>query len=111
MGRLVDLFYICIYVFANVAKIKMLQEPKSSKTLLNPKSVKCIYKTHTHTHTHTHPYVFRQTLRIEIIWLEIQFRKEPHSANSLASFPHIWRLIAEKSRLETKKENLEIINI
>lgn len=51
MGRLVDLFYICIYVFTNVAKIKMLQEPKSSKILLNPKSVKCIYKTHTHTHT------------------------------------------------------------
>ena len=73
MGRLVDLFYICIYVFTNVAKIKMLQEPKSSKILLNPKSVKCIYNTHTHTHTHTPLYI--QTLTIEIIWLEIQFRK------------------------------------
>lgn len=91
-----DLFYIRIYVLTNVAKIKMLQEPKSSKTLLNPNSVKCIYK------THTHHYIFRHTLRIEIIWLEIQFRKGPHSANSLASFPHTWRLIAEKPRLETK---------
>lgn len=97
MGRFMDLFYICIYVFMNVAKIKMLQELKSSKTLLNPKSVKCLYKT-------THTYIFRHTLRIEIIWLEIQFRKGPHSANSLASFPHTWRLIAEKPRLVTKKK-------
>lgn len=96
MGRLMDLFYIRIYVFTNVAKIKMLQELKSSKTLLNPKSVKCIYNTHTHS------YMFRHTFGIEIIWLEIQFRKGPHSANSLASFPHTWRLIAEKPRLETK---------
>lgn len=50
-----------------------------------------------------HTYIFRHTLRIEIIWLEIQFRKGPHSANSLASFPHTWRLIAEKPELETKK--------
>ena len=91
------LFYIRIYVFTNVAKIKMLQEPKSSKTLLNPKSVKFIYK------THTHPYIFRHTFGIEIIWLVIQFRKGPHSANSLASFPHTWRLIANQDLDKIKK--------
>lgn len=53
MGRFMDLFYICIYVFMNVAKIKTLQELKSSKTLLNPKGVKCLYKT-THLYIQTH---------------------------------------------------------
>lgn len=55
-----DLFYVCIYIFMNVAKIKTLQEPKSSKTLLNPNSVN-IFMGKIYEHIHICTYINRHT--------------------------------------------------